>query len=509
MRKGFGNWKKVVGIMTALTLALGMTNMSVFADEIDVGGQEGEQEETEVPDPLNGFAEIAPNQDGGVLFYHTDKDDGDACAVYSEDNTFEMGDINNTKQNYYGYSLFIKNLGDEAMVTTGSVTNTGSSTGGEMTGVYAYNEGGKVDVTTGAVKAENEDTAWVVGVYADGRNGNSTNMNIEGDVVGVGGKYATGINIVQSGEGETKVSVKNGDVTGKASRDASGASIRAMSGGRATLVVKGGDIRSNIFGLVLSADDADGTGINVVADGTVSGGVYVTGGASAENINLTVWKIEPSVKGAYISDNEEDFLNVEDGHLMAAPDESNLGGAANGNLGATTPTGNNLANVYYIIKVEQPEAGGKLTATKADGSALDKSEGYDAAKSGEKVYLKVDLQDGYEILGAFNGEGQEETLLKDADGNYYVEVTQAGGVYLSVKLNKTAEDKETVDDDDTDEEVTPATTDTGSKEAPASKNLADSPKTGDETNVMLMIILMGLSLTGAVSVIEMKRRQER
>ncbi len=33
MRKRFGSWKKVVGIMTALTLTLGMTNMSVFAGE--------------------------------------------------------------------------------------------------------------------------------------------------------------------------------------------------------------------------------------------------------------------------------------------------------------------------------------------------------------------------------------------------------------------------------------------------------------------------------------------
>ena len=48
-------------------------------------------------------------------------------------------------------------------------------------------------------------------------------------------------------------------------------------------------------------------------------------------------------------------------------------------------------NILYIIKVEQPTAGGTLQATDKDGNALAKSHDYDVAKEGEKVLLKLNL----------------------------------------------------------------------------------------------------------------------
>lgn len=38
------------------------------------------------------------------------------------------------------------------------------------------------------------------------------------------------------------------------------------------------------------------------------------------------------------------------------------------------------------------------------------------------------------MTGAYNGQGEKVDLLKDANGNYYVEVPKGGAVYLSAKL---------------------------------------------------------------------------
>ena len=82
--------------------------------------------------------------------------------------------------------------------------------------------------------------------------------------------------------------------------------------------------------------------------------------------------------------------------------------------------------INYIIKVEQP----------AEGATLSASQG--TAHEGENVALRIDLQDGYTVTGAFGDEGKSLPLLKDASGNYYVVVPKGGGVYLSVTLDKIA-----------------------------------------------------------------------
>ena len=124
-------------------------------------------------------------------------------------------------------------------------------------------------------------------------------------------------------------------------------------------------------------------------------------------------------------------------------------------------------SIEYIIRLEQPEKGGTVTATYANGDPLrsffnngnnnqlssnslaaygdilDKTaapepevKDYEVAHEGEKVVLHVDLDKGYKLVGAYNGTEEKTPLKKDKDGNYYIEVPNGGGVDLSVDIQK-------------------------------------------------------------------------
>lgn len=109
----------------------------------------------------------------------------------------------------------------------------------------------------------------------------------------------------------------------------------------------------------------------------------------------------------------------------------------------------------YIVKIEQPKAGGTVRATKADGSPLDKKfndstglygkmldiyekhvvesaafadeVGFEVAHETDKVLLKVDLEKGYKVAHAYNGMGERVELLVDDKGDHYVMVERGGG----------------------------------------------------------------------------------
>lgn len=95
--------------------------------------------------------------------------------------------------------------------------------------------------------------------------------------------------------------------------------------------------------------------------------------------------------------------------------------------------------IRYIIKIEPSQE--KLINLEG----TEKSHGYNTAKEGETVTLKISVPDGYKLVGAYNGDGDKVPLKKDDQGNYYVVVPKAGGVYLS------AEFEESSDEDDDDE----------------------------------------------------------
>ena len=93
----------------------------------------------------------------------------------------------------------------------------------------------------------------------------------------------------------------------------------------------------------------------------------------------------------------------------------------------------------YIAKVEQPSKGGTLKVVDANGSDLPKNYDFPVAHEGEKVILKANLQSGWKIKAAYNGEGaNKQQLLKDENGNYYIIVPKGGGICLSADLEKGA-----------------------------------------------------------------------
>ena len=145
----------------------------------------------------------------------------------------------------------------------------------------------------------------------------------------------------------------------------------------------------------------------MLVTGTISGknGVDISYD-SAANDSLTVWKIEKAASGQYVS-GEVVGTTIDERETFAKK------------------------QINYIVKVAQgaEAAVANLRAAKdAGGTALDSSHGYDVAKEGAKVYLVVD--EGYRIVSASNGnDGQ--TVLQDAQGNYYIVVKRGGGIDLN------------------------------------------------------------------------------
>ena len=104
--------------------------------------------------------------------------------------------------------------------------------------------------------------------------------------------------------------------------------------------------------------------------------------------------------------------------------------------------------INYIIKSEQPEAGGSFKLVNANGDELFKDDnGYVTAHVGDRIYIKPNLAEDYEIVAAYNGKDTKTALSKDGD-QYYLDVPSGGGVYITVELEKTAFDIKFVDEDD-------------------------------------------------------------
>lgn len=286
-----------------------------------------------------------------------------------------------------GIDAEVINGGKTTVSVDGSISGKSAGINVEN-GHYAVEDvpeikGGTVDIRSDDVSGEN--TGIYVGSYA----GAETDITVNGNVTG-----GTGSAICANNEkSDTDITVK-GDVTSKEG-----------------------------FGITGTTIDGE---LNITVDGTVSGGkggVYTADDGSG--FTLTVWKIEPDEQGALAFGMNDDEAYVENKAFEQT--------------------------IQYIIRLDQPTAGATLSVTDKNGNALSKivsSENtYEYAYEGDTVLLKVDLAEGYDLLGAYNNDGKATELLKDADGNYYIVVPKGGGVSLSVEVKK-AEPKKPDEDDD-------------------------------------------------------------
>ena len=169
--------------------------------------------------------------------------------------------------------------------------------------------------------------------------------------------------------------------------------------GLGSLLAVTGDITSPTVGLRYAGRSVITS--TVLALETISGneaGISVNG--SDTDLNLAVWRITTGQNGTLI-DGDQD--------------------------------GTFAQKVNYIVKLEQPTAGATITATRADGKALNtldisEDESYAVARQGDRVLLKIDVNGDYDLIGAYNGKGEKVLLLKDAQGNYYIDVEKGGGI---------------------------------------------------------------------------------
>ncbi len=301
---------------------------------------------------------------------------------------------------------------------------------------------GKVDAEKQAIGATSDEGGKAeVTVSGDvtSKNGNGVRTQA-GDIFGMGTvEVAVGGKLEAKGTGIDSYSTVDGSsVTFSAgSIEAGGTGINVLAGndqydlkgGKTSVTVgdlenvESGDVDAGGDGLKVTYENT-GAETDILVTGTLSAGqqaVVVNDSVTEDNLSLTVWKVETK-------------------------DEDNDGKADDIVSGSSTASNSFTdASINYIIKVEQPKAGGKITTsgttTRTTGSGENQTS-YETAKEGETVTMKVTVKDGYELKGAFNGLDQSKLeLIPDKDGNYYVEVPKGGGVYLSVELAEEQKDE--------------------------------------------------------------------
>ena len=246
---------------------------------------------------------------------------------------------------------------------------------------------------TGNISASSATEAYGAMLYA--RSGASTELHVEGNVSADADKVATGIEVSNETNGTAVVSVV-------------------------------GDVSSNHDGLTVYGD---GTGsIAVTIDGTLSGddaAVRLGSSDVTDSLTLTVWKAELNEDGKVVVPStlsEEQLANIPDEQRASV--EKGLQDLSDAAEAVE-------ANILYIIKLEQPNAGGSLSL-----SGTTKSDGYDVAKEGDNVVLLIAVAEGYQLDAAYNGDGTKVALQQDSNGNYFLVVPKGGGVYFSADFSQ-------------------------------------------------------------------------
>ena len=167
-----------------------------------------------------------------------------------------------------------------------------------------------------------------------------------------------------------------------------------------------GDVHGDDKGIVL--DNTENT--NVLVDGTVSGensAILVKESALTDTLTLTVWEIVPDQDGNYI--------------------ETQTGTDENGNE-ITEENKELLQKVQYIIRINPTQTDMISTEGTSD------QDGYQVAREGETVTLKLSIPSGYTLKGVYGDVPMDVRLLQDANGEYYLVVPRGGGVLLSLDL---------------------------------------------------------------------------
>ena len=418
---------------------------------------------------------------------------------------------------------------------TGNVSNTSE---GQKVVYGAVSEGknggdGNLDIggnLTVAPDDESNASQTVKAALDSGQQGNAT-LNIDGNVLAVGSKEVTGIELQSGGNTSSATTTVGGNVSATAKSaqgDSSGRSyaVHAQSEEQATtLAMIAGDVAARAYGPGTTV----ATGVNIYSAGKSSSVVEVKGsilsdasaGAYGGSLYADASTAQLVVGGDVVANAPKDSVGISleskggavpklvvagtvragtagiefDGDKSASYDvtvwkiEVGDGGKLVRVGDKVDKTPESLASqIKYIITIEQPKEGGRLFALNGLKEALAQSNNYDVAYAGDKVYLNVALESGYYISAAYNGLGQKVRLMRD-EGGYYVIVPDGGGIYLTAELGKAAPEPEAeqpVAEQPAREYAAATTT------APSSRIL---PATGDSqtATLPLMSLLAGIT----------------
>ena len=332
--------------------------------------------------------------------------------------------------------------GGTATVTVGKVEAEAeqNETFSAARGIVVHAYDGTVSVTADEVEAEaDKGFAHGINITSDGANSTGT-VNVNGPITVTGQEYAYGATITayDGGTSVLNVTPEGGSseealIKAKSETDASGITIWSYNDGTVDVTVEGsiqsdgigiysnsdssslvdvdviGDITASEVGLVFNEDGKNA----FVVDGTVHGGIVgiqLQDKITSDNLDITVWKIDPSKIGA------------ED-HVVA---EKN-----SGEWTSTATSKEVEANIHYIIKIE-PSQENIFTL---DGATEHQGYKY-TAKQGENVAVKVNVPGGYQLTGAYGYDGGKLPLKIDPNtGDYYVIMPMGGGILLRADLS--------------------------------------------------------------------------
>ena len=448
-------------------------NVTVDGDDYDTRGIEvgnvSEKQKTEVT--VAGDVTVKTTSEGYTQGVNIYSDAGEATAgIEGAITVTGEGEYNGTT------GILASANHDESAVATvivknGIVVNAGTKEGARANGISAdASDGGTVDVeVTGDVKVSGFDASGI-NVYAN-REG-TIEISVEGSVIAEGKEGTEGIYTSNYG-GTIDVTV-DGDVSsannGLVLFDESFDSrkyldsedyptlnedelVEVINGGNGTDYLychkegdkeifygaQGGNVlyayteekinhdpgktRVEVIGGVTAKEAGvfvdltnDKSKIDVIVEGTVKGdtqSVLVSEDTTGDGLTLTVWEIKPNSDGNLV-ERVKEIKQQEDGTWKQV----------------TESAADIEKKIQYIIHIEPTQTSYITT----QGTTA--YEGYNVAKEGDTVTLKVNVPDGYTLANAFNGTDTKVELVKDAAGNYYLIVPRGGAVTLSVEFAK-------------------------------------------------------------------------
>ncbi|WP_352397093.1 hypothetical protein [[Clostridium] aminophilum] len=346
---------------------------------------------------------------------------GDSDNTDEDDKTSTMGLISDTRNQQPNSSA------SSAITINGDLIADSAKALAEGGYLFAQGAGASSELTvTGSVRA-NSDESGANGLEVASVNG-MVRADIKKDIIATGELGANGILTYLDGTNSlTEINV-DGSITAKG-KDATAILINQMNppeectDSKSTVSIRaGGDVNSSSYGVV-DLDQTNGGQTNVLIEGTLvsEGPAVVVLKESAENLNLTVWKIET----------KNEHIAVED-HMESPAEYSSIAKKAE-------------ESIQYILKVENTQENLislDQTKTQTWSNADGTTSNYHVAHEKERVAVKLNVPNGYKVDKAYNDAEKTTDLCRDENGSYYLIVPKGGGVWISVSL---------VPDDSTDD----------------------------------------------------------